>query len=231
VEKIPSWLPGMHFKKMSEKWSKHLQDITDIPFQLVKEQIVSKAAMYDGTGLFVQSLYHIQMAGTALPSFTSAIMADKNLSPEDEQAIKLAAMVINFAGADTVSSCALIIAPSAGYAFLIYQTSATITGFFLAMALYPAVFKKAQKEIDAVVGTQRIPSISDKVDLPYTTALIRELFRWTVVVPNGSCKPILLLAIYTKTYSTQKGVPHKTSQDDVHAGYLIPKGSIILSNI
>lgn len=90
-------------------------------------------------------------------------------------------------------------------------TVSTIRSFFLAMALNPDVFRKAREEIDAVVGTQRLPSISDKFRLPYINALICELFRWAVVAPNGA--------------------PHKSNQDDVHAGYFIPKGSIILSNI
>jgi hypothetical protein len=29
----------------------------------------------------------------------------------------------------------------------------------------------------------------------------------------------------------KQGAPHKTSEDDVHAGYFIPKGSIILANV
>jgi hypothetical protein len=53
------------------------------------------------------------------------------------------------------------------------------------MALHPTVFKKAQEEINAVVGTQRLPSILDKANLPYLNALILELFRWIVVAPNG----------------------------------------------
>lgn len=90
-------------------------------------------------------------------------------------------------------------------------TLSTIRGFFLAMAINPAVLKKAQEEIDAVVGTQRLPLISDRTHLPYVNALILELFRWIVVAPYG--------------------IPHKTSQDDMYAGYFIPKGSLVMPNI
>jgi hypothetical protein len=53
------------------------------------------------------------------------------------------------------------------------------------MALNPAVFDKAREEIDAVVGTQRLPSISDRIHLSYVNALVLEIFRWNVVAPNG----------------------------------------------
>jgi cytochrome P450 len=65
------------------------------------------------------------------------------------------------------------------------QTVSIIRGFFLAMALYPEVLKKAQEEIDSVVGSQRLPTISDRSHLPYINSLIMELFRWMVAVPNG----------------------------------------------
>jgi hypothetical protein len=55
------------------------------------------------------------------------------------------------------------------------------------MVLNPTAFKKAQEEIDAVVEPQRLPKISDRIHLPYTNALIQELFRWIVSVPNGLC--------------------------------------------
>lgn len=42
---------------------------------------------------------------------------------------------------------------------------------------------KVQAEIDDVVGTQRVPSLTDKGRLPYTEATIMEVQRMTVVVP------------------------------------------------
>ena len=54
------------------------------------------------------------------------------------------------------------------------------------MALNPAVAKKAQAEIDAVVGTDRLPSFADREHLPYVNALAKEVFRWNTVVPTGT---------------------------------------------
>ncbi len=46
------------------------------------------------------------------------------------------------------------------------------------MVLHPKVFKKAQSEIDTVIGTSRLPSFDDMASLPYLDAVIRELHRY-----------------------------------------------------
>jgi cytochrome P450 len=53
------------------------------------------------------------------------------------------------------------------------------------MTLFPDVQKKAQAEIDAVVGPDRLPSFADRDSLPYTKALVKEILRWNAVVPTG----------------------------------------------
>lgn len=79
------------------------------------------------------------------------------------------------------------------------------------MALYPDVQKKAQAELDRVVGQGRLPDFSDRDTLPYVTALIKETIRWHIVTPTA--------------------LPHATVQDDVYNGYFIPKGSTVLPNL
>ena len=56
---------------------------------------------------------------------------------------------------------------------------------FLAMALYPEVQKKAQAEIDAVVGPNRLPDFDDRASLPYINAIVKESLRWHLVFPLG----------------------------------------------
>lgn len=51
------------------------------------------------------------------------------------------------------------------------------------MALYPDVRKRAQSELDAVVGSQRLPEFSDRPSLPYINALVKETLRWHLVSP------------------------------------------------
>lgn len=43
--------------------------------------------------------------------------------------------------------------------------------------------ERVQAEIDAVVGPDRVPSLTDKGSLPFTEAMIMEVQRMTVVVP------------------------------------------------
>ncbi len=88
--------------------------------------------------------------------------------------------------------------------------SATLV-FFLAMALYPEAQQKAQEELDRVVGSSRLPDFSDRDSLPYVNALIKEILRWHVGIPIS--------------------LPHASIQDDIYNGYLIPGGSIVISNL
>jgi len=90
-------------------------------------------------------------------------------------------------------------------------TVSALASFSLAMAVHPDMQKKAQNEIDTVIGTHRLPDFEDRPLLPFIEALYREVMRW---------KPVLPL-----------GVAHATTADDVYNGYFIPKGATVLSNI
>ena len=83
--------------------------------------------------------------------------------------------------------------------------------FFLVMALHPHVVRKAQEELDRVVGNERLPELSDWENLPYISALLKELLRWACPLPFG--------------------IPKRTMQDDVYEGYFIPAGVTIIENI
>ncbi|EMD01271.1 hypothetical protein BAUCODRAFT_62200 [Baudoinia panamericana UAMH 10762] len=91
-------------------------------------------------------------------------------------------------------------------------TSSTLYGFMLAMLLYPDVQKKAQAEIDRVVGGDRIPTMEDEEDLQYIRGCMKETLRWM---------PTTILG----------GVPHAVTQDDTYKGFLIPKGAGVLNNV
>lgn len=66
------------------------------------------------------------------------------------------------------------------------QTVSAITTFFLAMTRNPEVQKRAQREIDAVIGSDRLPTIADRDSLPYIRALVSEVFRWHPIAPIGT---------------------------------------------
>ena len=50
---------------------------------------------------------------------------------------------------------------------------------------YPKVMRKAQAEVDRVVGRDRLPSFADKPHLPYFRALVKEVLRWRPPGPMG----------------------------------------------
>ena len=63
------------------------------------------------------------------------------------------------------------------------------------MALYPEVQKKAQAEIDAVIGPDRLPNFEDRPFLPYINAVVKESLRWHVAAPLGAFLSLYLLCI------------------------------------
>ena len=79
------------------------------------------------------------------------------------------------------------------------------------MTIYPEVQRKAQAELDQVVGTDRLPGHEDRQRLPYVNAIVKEVFRWHPIGPMG--------------------IPHTSTVDDVVGGYFIPKGAMVIPNI
>ncbi|KAB5581420.1 hypothetical protein PHYPO_G00175480 [Pangasianodon hypophthalmus] len=90
-------------------------------------------------------------------------------------------------------------------------TTNSILWMVLYMCLHPDVQENVQREIDAVVGRGRLPSLTDKGTLPYTEATIMEVQRMAVVVPLA--------------------IPHMASKTTEFRGYTIPKGTVILPNL
>ena len=66
-----------------------------------------------------------------------------------------------------------------------HQTYSTIQTFFCNLATNPDIQKKAQVELDVVVGPDRLPTFDDYQLLPYFSAVIKEVLRWGQVAPMG----------------------------------------------
>ena len=87
------------------------------------------------------------------------------------------------------------------------------------MILHPHIQKRAQQEIDHVVGLDRLPTFSDRENLPYVNALFKEVLRWNSIATLG--------------------LPHVGTQSDTivvktprgEEEYSIPKGSMLLPAI
>lgn len=91
-------------------------------------------------------------------------------------------------------------------------TSSTLYAFVQAMLLFPDVQRKAQAEIEKVIGSDRLPVMDDLADLQYVRACMKETLRWMPTTILGA-------------------VPHAVTQDDEYMGYLIPKGAGVLNNV
>ncbi|KAG5347379.1 hypothetical protein C0989_012048, partial [Termitomyces sp. Mn162] len=65
------------------------------------------------------------------------------------------------------------------------QMLAYMMTFVMAMIHFPEAQKRAQAEIDEVIGNKRLPTFDDRMSLPYCEGLFRELFRWHGPAPLG----------------------------------------------
>ncbi|KAI0258888.1 cytochrome P450 [Gloeopeniophorella convolvens] len=131
-------------------------------------------------------------SGSAAPSVAATMISTLGSDPtkEDVFASKAVPGIMYIGGADTTVSALLT--------------------FMLAMLKYPEVQRKAQLEIDRVVGTSRLPDFIDRDALPYVAAVLKETLRWHPVAPLG--------------------VPHYTTQSDIYEGCFIPAGTTIIGN-
>ncbi|KAM4056369.1 kinase [Hirsutella rhossiliensis] len=160
---LPRGFPGTAFKETVKQWSKVSQDVADVPYHFVQQQMEK---------------------GSHRPSFVSRMLEQNgDSSSHDEDSIKWTAATQYGAGADT--------------------TVASLSGFIVAMVMFPEVQRKAQEEIDRVIGTDRLPQLQDRDNLPYIESMVKEVHRWSTVVPMG--------------------LAHMANEDIPYNGHLIPK--------
>lgn len=100
--------------------------------------------------------------------------------------------------------------------------------FTLVMVENPHVWKRAQADIDAVVGTDRLPEFDDRPSLPYIDAIIREVIRWRPALPLGT---VWKQASFSTAPDYPQGGPHSLTRSDVYDGYYIPKGMLHMSAV
>lgn len=58
------------------------------------------------------------------------------------------------------------------------------------MVIWPEYQKKAQTELDRIVGRDRLPDFADLAALPYVEAIIRETYRKYPVTPLGTLRAL-----------------------------------------
>ncbi|XP_012640600.3 cytochrome P450 2J2 isoform X2 [Microcebus murinus] len=90
-------------------------------------------------------------------------------------------------------------------------TSTTLRWALLYLALHPEVQEKVHAEIDRVIGQEQQPSVAARESMPYTNAVIHEVQRMGNIIPLN--------------------VPREVTADTTLAGYHLPKGTMILTNL
>ncbi|KAG0698338.1 cytochrome P450 [Suillus ampliporus] len=124
----------------------------------------------------------------------------------------LTTQMINEMPNNGMSELEVAYAVSSPFGAGIETTAGTLSTFFLAMLHFPHVMRKAQAELDNVIGADRIPEFHDKESLPYINALVNETLRW---------RPVAVLG----------GTPHAVTQEDEYQGMFIPKNSTVFANL
>jgi cytochrome P450 len=66
-----------------------------------------------------------------------------------------------------------------------HPTTAFLLSLILILAVYPERQERARREIEAVVGTARLPELGDFKHLPFVEALIKEVIRIRPSFPTG----------------------------------------------
>ncbi|KAI0654156.1 cytochrome P450 [Cubamyces menziesii] len=124
-------------------------------------------------------------SGNAIPCMATKLLSQDPPLEEasNDEFVKNCCAVVYSAGADT--------------------TAAALRNFTLAMFVYPDVQRRAQEELDRVVGRDRLPTFQDQAKLPYVLKVMKESLRWRAMSPLG--------------------VPHATLEDDEFQGGYIPK--------
>ncbi|XP_033742980.1 cytochrome P450 2J6-like [Pecten maximus] len=92
------------------------------------------------------------------------------------------------------------------------DTTATVIRWAIIYLIHnKPIQDKLRQEIETVVGSSRVPSISDKSSMPYYEAFITEVFRMGNIAPLS--------------------VPHGANKDIRFRGMVIPKGSTLIPNL
>ncbi|KAG8961321.1 hypothetical protein FRC03_005536 [Tulasnella sp. 419] len=153
-----------------------------------REALEAKEELYDMVQSPVRGMKARLAAGEVSNSYIGKLLEEGEY---EEDYIAWSAISVYTGGADT--------------------TVSAMNNFILSMMLNPDAQRAAQKEIDSIVGNQRLPRLEDRPALKYVNACIKETQRWRTVTPLG--------------------VAHVCEKEDSYGGYRIPKGATLIGNI
>ncbi|KAJ7600311.1 cytochrome P450 [Mycena floridula] len=141
----PKWMPGAGWKHEVEDSRQTLQDLVETPFSWVQQRMADSKQLR--------------------PCFVSKLLENPNMTPQQEDVIKWAAIGIYNAGGDTML--------------------AAMECFLLGVTIQQNAQQKAHNEMVEILGSGIMPNADDRHRLPYLQALCTEILRFYTFVPTG----------------------------------------------
>jgi len=182
-----STLPGSYWVELLP-WMKHIPSRFAKWKRTAEEWFLRDSEMFEG---LVESVRKNMAKGIDRPCLSATFIKNQSRSGLDELEMAWLASTMYGAGAET--------------------TTSSMYWWMLAMLAFPETQKRAQAELDAVVGRGRVPGFTDLPSLPYLRAMVKEVLRWRSVLPLG--------------------IPHCSLEDDWYEGMFIPRGTMCLVNV
>ena len=179
-------MPGAHYVEIAP-WMRHLPASISPWKRMTGEFFARHSAVFKG--IFEDTRTTLAQGDQSLSLVRSFIEDGAKYGLSQEEAYWLAAAA--FAGGQ------------AGFGVLAW--------WMMAMILFPETQRRAQREIDGVVGRDRLPTVEDFENLPYVQAMVKESIRWRPIDPIG--------------------LPRRSTEDIHYDGYTIPKGTTLIANV
>ncbi|RDW79333.1 uncharacterized protein DSM5745_06185 [Aspergillus mulundensis] len=193
LQYLPACFPGAEFARKAKEIKGSIEEIKVLGLKVVQKMARDQT--------------------TLQPSMLARLLQDGAPEPgsEREAAMMWSPLELYLGGNEAVSRFESAIVQPKVTDEPARQAVATFNSILIAMALHPHVQRKAQDELDRVVGPDALPGFQHRASLPYINAILRETLRWH---PPALIPP-----------------PHVSNADLMWNGYLLPKGSYLLANI
>ncbi|KAG6908816.1 hypothetical protein DXG01_003169 [Tephrocybe rancida] len=184
LKHVPAWMPFAGFKRKAKEWRKLALAMIDSPFSATKHNIVCN--LHASMIKLSVSRRCLQSNGEVTSSFVSENLEKMDKSGDIEHQESVIKAIAGTLYSVNILSMQLVLTPN------------------------PEALKKAQEEIDRIVGSSRLPDFDDEDSLPYISAVVKETLRWREVLPIS--------------------IPHYLHTEDEYNGYRIPADSLVLPN-
>ncbi|KAL4937171.1 O-methylsterigmatocystin oxidoreductase [Aspergillus oleicola] len=181
---IPSWFPGAVFVRKAAEFKACSLEFESLPRQFVEAKMTQGSELESESG---------SKSETFRPSMLSKMLEQGpyEAGSQQETAVLWSAIEVFLGGSETLPSM--------------------MTSSIVALSMNPDVQRKAQEELDGVVGYTKLPESQHRPSLPYVNAIVKEVFRWRPPAPVAA--------------------PHVAGTDIIWNGYFIPRGAYLIANI